>query len=255
MLPLAGVVGPRLGGASRSSSCCASTCTSSRAGASRRFREGVVWSIGWLVRLAARRPSSLLLLDTHGRDDVVTYTTVYFDRALAVARQPVRLPAAVRVLRGARREYRARLLFWGIAAALVLRGRGDPRRRRADRASSTSSSTCSACCCSSSPTGSCAGWRRTSTPTATSIVRLVRRVFPVTGDFEGKRLVRRAATGARFVTPLFVCLAAIVARRHRVRGRLDPGRVRDHARLGADLDGATSSRCSACARCSCSSRA
>ena len=47
-------------------------------------------------------------------------------------------------------------------------------------------------------------------PDRNFIVRLVRRVFPVTGDFEGKRLfVRRE--GTRFVTPLFVCLAAIVA--------------------------------------------
>ena len=43
------------------------------------------------------------------------------DRALAVARQPVRLHSAVLVF-GTPTEHRPRLLFWGIVAALALRG-------------------------------------------------------------------------------------------------------------------------------------
>ena len=41
------------------------------------FREGVVWSIGWLI-VSMLAGVSLLLLDSHGLDDLVTYTTVYF---------------------------------------------------------------------------------------------------------------------------------------------------------------------------------
>ena len=62
------------------------------------FREGVVWSIGWLVLACSWRRSCGC---SSSADDAVTYTTVYFDRALAVARQPVRLPAPVQLLRGA----------------------------------------------------------------------------------------------------------------------------------------------------------
>jgi tellurite resistance protein TerC len=47
-------------------------------------------------------------------------------------------------------------------------------------------------------------------PDRNFVVRLVRRVFPVTSDFEGKKLFVHH-DGTRFVTPLFVCLAAIVA--------------------------------------------
>ena len=46
-------------------------------------------------------------------------------------------------------------------------------------------------------------------PDRNLIVRLVRRVYPVTGEFHGKRwFVKRE--GRRWVTPLFLCLAAVV---------------------------------------------
>ena len=88
-----------------SSSSSGSTCTSSRAAASRAFREGVVWSIGWLVAQPARRRRHLLVLDGPERRGQLHDRLP--DRALAVARQPLRLPPAVRVLRGARRAARA----------------------------------------------------------------------------------------------------------------------------------------------------
>ena len=89
-------------------------------------------------------------------------------RALAVARQPLRLHPALRATSACPRSYRAR--------AAVLRHRGgaraarlrDPRRRRAHRARSTSSSTCSGRRCCSWRGGSSAASRRTSTPTRTS---------------------------------------------------------------------------------------
>jgi len=47
-------------------------------------------------------------------------------------------------------------------------------------------------------------------PDRNLMVRLVRRFYPVTGEFHGGRwFVRR--DGRRFATPLFLCLAAIVA--------------------------------------------
>ena len=171
------------------------------------FREGVVWSIGWLI-VSMLAGVSLLLLDTHGLDDFVTYTTVYFvERSLSLDNLFVFV--LLFAYFGVPTEYRARLLFYGIAAALVLRG--------------------------GAILGGVAllhelhffiyvlgvlllvlayrilrGVEENVDPDRNFIVRLVRRVFPVTGDFEGKRLfVRRE--GTRFVTPLFVCLAAIVA--------------------------------------------
>jgi tellurite resistance protein TerC len=42
------------------------------------------------------------------------------------------------------------------------------------------------------------------------VVKLVRRVFPVTSDFHGKHWFVKQE-GTRYATPMFVCLAAIVA--------------------------------------------
>jgi TerC family integral membrane protein len=171
------------------------------------FREGVVWSIGWLV-VSLLAGSVLLLLDTHGLDDFVTYTTVYFvERSLSLDNLFVFV--LLFAYFGVPTEYRARLLFYGIAAALVLRG--------------------------GAILGGVAllqelhffiyilgvlllvlayrilrGVEENVDPDRNVVVRLVRRVFPVTPDFEGKRLFAEH-DGTRFVTPLFVCLAAIVA--------------------------------------------
>jgi tellurite resistance protein TerC len=47
-------------------------------------------------------------------------------------------------------------------------------------------------------------------PDRNLIVRGVRKVFPVTGDFHGRRWFTRV-DGRVYATPIFVCLAAIVA--------------------------------------------
>ena len=105
----------------------------------------MVWSIGWLV--VSLLAGVVAAAARHGGlDDAVTYTTVYFvERSLSLDNLFVFV--LLFAYFGVPTEYRARLLFYGIAAALVLRGAGDPGRRRAARASSTSSSTCSARCC------------------------------------------------------------------------------------------------------------
>jgi tellurite resistance protein TerC len=171
------------------------------------LREGLLWSIGWLV-VSMLAAVVLLFLDAHGADDAITYTTVYFiERSLSLDNLFVFV--LLFAYFGVPTEHRARLLFWGIAAALVLRGLailggvalldelhffiyvlGVLLLVLAYRI--------------------LRGVESNVDPDNNLVVRLVRRVFPVTGEFHGKRwFVKRDDT--RFVTPMFVCLTAIVA--------------------------------------------
>ena len=169
------------------------------------FGEGVAWSIGWLVVALAAAPVVWLL---SGADDAVTYTTIYFvERSLSLDNLFVFLLLfsyfAVPV------EHRANLLFWGIVAALALRG--------------------------AAILGGVAlihrfhfiiyvlgglllllAWRILKgvaegvDPDRNLMVRAVRKVFPVASHFDGHRWFTRV-DGAPHATPIFVCLAAIVA--------------------------------------------
>ncbi len=169
------------------------------------FREGLWWSVGWLVisLLAA-----VVVLVLSNADDAVTYTTVYFiERSLSLDNLFVFI--LLFAYFGVPEEHRARLLFWGIVAALVLRGLAI--------------------------LGGVAlieqfhfviyvlgvlllvlAWRilkgvaENVDPDKNFVVRAVRRFFPVTGEYHGSHwFVRRG--DVRYVTPLFLCLAAIVA--------------------------------------------
>jgi len=171
------------------------------------FHEGVIWSIGWLV-LSLLAGTSLLFLDAHGVEDFVTYTTVYFvERSLSLDNLFVFL--LLFAYFGVATEYRARMLFWGIAAALVLRGLailggvalleqlhffiyvlGVLLLVLAYRI--------------------LRGVEENVDPDKNFVVRLVRRVLPVTSDYYGKHWFKRL-DGTLHATPLFVCLAAIVA--------------------------------------------
>jgi tellurite resistance protein TerC len=172
-----------------------------------RFREGVIWSIGWLV-LSLLAGTTLLFLDAHGTEDFVTYTTVYFiERSLSLDNLFVFL--LLFAYFGVPTAHRARLLFWGIAAALVLRGLailggvalleqlhffiyvlGVLLLVLAYRI--------------------LRGVEENVDPDKNFVVRLVRRFWPVTGEFHDKHWFVKQE-GRRYVTPLFVCLAAIVA--------------------------------------------
>jgi len=82
------------------------------------FREGLVWSIGWLV---VSLLAGVVVWAFEGEDDAVLYTTVYLvERSLSLDNLFVFLLLfayfAVPVAQ------RARLVFWGIVFALVLRG-------------------------------------------------------------------------------------------------------------------------------------
>jgi tellurite resistance protein TerC len=167
------------------------------------FREGAIWSVGWLV---VSLLVALVVWAVDSGDGGVNYTTVYLiERSLSLDNLFVFILLfayfAVPV------EQRARLLFWGIAAALALRG------------------------------GAIAGgvalihrfdfvlyvlgvlllllaYRifkgvESVDPERNLMVRAVRRVYPVSGGYHGRRWFVNE-DGRRHATPLFLCLAAIV---------------------------------------------
>jgi tellurite resistance protein TerC len=169
------------------------------------FREGVIWSVGWLVFSLLAGVVVLLLSNV---DDAVNYTTVYFvERSLSLDNLFVFL--LLFSYFGIPDRWRAGLLFWGIAAALVLRG--------------------------GAILGGVAlierfhfviyvlgalllvlayrilrGVEENVDPDRNFVVRAVRRFFPVTGGHHGGRWFARIG-GRLHATPIFLCLAAIVA--------------------------------------------
>lgn len=169
------------------------------------FREGVVWSIGWLVLSLL---ATVVVLVLSNSDDAVTYTTVYFiERSLSLDNLFVFI--LLFSYFGVPEEHRARLLFWGIVAALVLRGLailggvalieqfhfviyvlGVLLLVLAYRILK--------------------GVAENVDPDKNFVVRGVRRFFPVTGEYHDHHWFVRL-DGTRYVTPLFLCLAAIVA--------------------------------------------
>lgn len=169
------------------------------------FREGLIWSIGWLV-LSIAAGGVVYAVGTS--EQAVNYLTVYFiERSLSLDNLFVFL--LLFAYFGVPQAYRARLLFWGIIAALVLRGLaiiggvalikqfGDVLYvlgallivlayrilRGVDEAVD---------------------------PDKNLMVRLVRKFFPVTDGFRDQHWFVREE-GRTWATPLFVCLAAIVA--------------------------------------------
>jgi tellurite resistance protein TerC len=169
------------------------------------FREGVVWSIGWLVlSLVAVFP----LLALEGSTASVEYLTVYFiERSLSLDNLFVFL--LLFAYFGVPVELRARLLFFGIVFALAVRGLailggvalieqfgdvlyvlGALLLLLAYRILK--------------------GVDENVDPDKNLIVRGVRKIFPVTDDYHGHSWFVHEK-GKRFATPLFVCLTAIVA--------------------------------------------
>jgi TerC family integral membrane protein len=168
------------------------------------FREAIIWSVGWLmVSLLA----ALVVLAVNGSNDAVLYTSVYLiERSLSLDNLFVFL--ILFAYFGVAMERRPRLLFWGIVAALALRGvfilagitlieqfhfvvylLGAALLVLAYRVFS--------------------GVDENVDPDRNPMVRLVRRFYPVTDDFrEGHWFFREK--GKRHVTPLFLCLVAIV---------------------------------------------
>jgi tellurite resistance protein TerC len=169
------------------------------------FREGAIWSIGWL---AISLVAALVLLAFDGSERAIEYTTVYLiERSLSLDNLFVFL--LLFAYFGTPVELRARLLFFGIVFALVLRGLailggvalieqfefvlyvlGVLLIVLAYRI-----------------------WRGVAEnvdPDKNLIVRLVRRVFPVTDDYRGNKWFVKQEQRT-YATPLFLCLGAIVA--------------------------------------------
>ncbi len=169
------------------------------------FREGAIWSIGWL---AISLIAAVVLLALDGPERAIEYTTVYLiERSLSLDNLFVFL--LLFAYFGTPVELRARMLFFGIVFALVLRGLailggvalieqfhfvlyllGALLILLAYRI-----------------------WRGVGEnvdPDKNLVVRLVRRVFPVTDGYRGNRWFVREQ-GRTWTTPLFLCLAAIVA--------------------------------------------
>jgi len=168
------------------------------------FREAAIWSVGWLVLSLLAAPVIWALQDGEA---AVLYTTVYLiERSLSLDNLFVFL--LLFAYFGVPMDRRARLLFWGIVAALALRGLfiaagvtlieqfhvviyilGAALIVLAYRIFQ--------------------GVDENVDPDKNLMVRLVRRFYPVTEDFrEGHWFVTE--DGKRFATPLFLCLAAIV---------------------------------------------
>ena len=169
------------------------------------FREGAVWSVGWLVLSLL---VALPLLALSGDDAAVNYTTVYLiERSLSLDNLFVFL--LLFTYFGVPSEHRARLLFWGIVLALAMRGLailggvaliesfhfvvyvlGATLLILAYRV--------------------LRGVEENVDPDRNLFVRLTRRVFPVTSGFRGGKLFSRE-DGTLHVTPIFLCFAALGA--------------------------------------------
>ena len=169
------------------------------------FKEAAVWSIGWLV-LSLLVAVVVLVLDNG--TSAIEYTTVYLiERSLSLDNLFVFI--ILFSYFGVPEERRARLLFWGIVAALVLRAAfilvgvelieqfhfviyllGVALLFLAYRIFK--------------------GVSENVDPEKNLMVRLVRRIYPVTEDFREGSWFSREDNGKRYVTPLFLCLVAIV---------------------------------------------
>jgi TerC family integral membrane protein len=168
------------------------------------FREGALWSIFWL---AISLLAALVIWAVDGSEDAVLYTTVYLiERSLSLDNLFVFI--LLFSYFGVPTEQRARLLFWGIVFALALRGLailggvallqqfhfviyilGVGLLILAYRI--------------------LRGAAENVDPDANVMVRLVRRFFPVTGEYRDKHWFVKEG-GRRYVTPLFLCLVAMI---------------------------------------------
>jgi tellurite resistance protein TerC len=169
------------------------------------FREGLIWSVGWLVLSLLVAVGFWLAGDS---EDAVTYTTVYLiERSLSLDNLFVFI--LLFGYFGVPEEYRARVLFYGIAAALVLRG-------FAILAGVALIETFHFVIYLLGATLLFLSYRilrgveENVDPDKNIVVRGVRRIFPVSGEFHGAKMFVRE-NGKRHATPMLVCLAAVVA--------------------------------------------
>jgi len=168
------------------------------------FRQALIWSIGWFVLSLLIAIPVLLFEDG---ETAVTYTTVYLiERSLSLDNLFVFL--ILFAYFGVPYEHRPRLLFWGIVAALVLRlafiGAGVTLIEQFHVVIYLLGALLLVLA-----VRIYRGVEENVDPDRNVMVRLVRRFYPVSGEFHGRHwFVER--DGQRYATPLFLCLAAIV---------------------------------------------
>jgi tellurite resistance protein TerC len=168
------------------------------------FREGAWWSLGWLVLSLA---AALVVLALDDGDAALLYTTVYLiERSLSLDNLFVFI--LLFAYFGVPYELRARLLFWGIVFALVLRGLaiggGIALIEQFDFVLYVLGVLLIVL--------AVRVWRGVEEnvdPDRNLMVRLVRRFFPVRGEYHGHHWFVREG-GVRYATPLLLCLAAVV---------------------------------------------
>jgi tellurite resistance protein TerC len=168
------------------------------------FREGAVWSVGWL---AVSLLAALFVLALADGEAAINYTTVYLiERSLSLDNLFVFIMLfayfAVPV------EQRARLLFWGIAAALALRGLAIASGVAVINAFEPVLYALAVALLVLAYR-IFQGVQEKIDPEANVMVRAVRRVFPVTAGYHGKSWFTRSG-GRRHATPMFLCLTAVV---------------------------------------------
>lgn len=168
------------------------------------LREGAAWSIGWL---ALSLLAALPVWAVSGSDDAVLYTTVYLiERSLSLDNLFVFL--LLFTYFAVPSPQRPRLLFWGIALALVMRGLailgGVALIERFDFVLYVLGASLLVLAYRFFR-----GVGEEVDPANNLVVRTVRRVFPVTNRFHGSRWLVRA-NGRLHSTPLLLCLSAIV---------------------------------------------
>jgi tellurite resistance protein TerC len=169
------------------------------------FRESIAWSVGWLVLGLA---VTLAVLALNGSEDAINYVTVYFiERSLSLDNLFVFI--LLFAYFSVPHALRARLLFWGIIAALALRGLAIlGGTTLIDRFHAVLYVLGVMLLVLAYRIGR--GATDTVDPDRNVVVRGVRRVFPVTDGFRDGHWFFRER-GALHVTPAFLCLAAIVA--------------------------------------------
>jgi tellurite resistance protein TerC len=168
------------------------------------FREGAIWSVGWL---ALSLLAVLAIWPVRGGDDAIEYLTVYLvERSLSLDNLFVFL--LLFAYFAVPSEHRPRLLFWGIVAALAMRGLailgGVALIEQFHFVVYVLGVTLLALAYKIFR-----GSGEEPDPGKNLAVRLLRRVLPVTEEHQGGRLTVRRR-GRRYATPLLVCLAAIV---------------------------------------------
>ena len=169
------------------------------------FREGLVWSIGWFVLSLL---VALPLLALSGETAAIEYTTVYLiERSLSLDNLFVFL--LLFAYFGVPPRYRPRLLFWGIAAALAMRG-------AAILAGVTLIEQFHFVIYILGATLLVLAYRilrgvdENVDPDRNILVRATRRLFPVTHGYRGGRWFSREE-GRLHATPLLLCFVALGA--------------------------------------------